>query len=166
MRLVSWDDSTNFSRYDAFYVAAITDSTACVPVPSRLYFEKTAKQPFAGLRITIKDNMHLSETITGLGSRSYAELYGKQNITANFVELLQRKGAIVLGKTKLSAFAGSEVPPNQCIDYFPPWNARGDGYQGPSGSSSGAAATVAGYPWIDVSLCTDSMIKSPWSLQR
>jgi len=117
--------------------------------------------PFAGLRLAIKDNMHLAGIVTGLGSRSYAELYGKQNTTAEYVATLQEKGAIIVGKTKLSAFAGSEVPPDQCIDYFPPWNARGDGYQGPSGSSSGAAAVTAGYPWIDASLCTDS--RSPTS---
>ncbi len=62
----------------------------------------------------------------------------------------------MVGKTKLSAFAGAEAPPCNCIDYFPPWNPRGDGYQGPSGSSSGAAASVAGYAWLDHSLCTDS----------
>ncbi|KAF1955681.1 putative amidase [Byssothecium circinans] len=142
--------------YQSFHGAAFTDSISCVPVPSRLYFKKTEKYPLAGLRITIKDNMHLTGVVTSLGNRAYAELYGKQQTTAGFVELLIQKGAIVIGKTKLSAFAGSEIPPNQCIDYFPPWNARGDGYQGPSGSSSGAASSIAGYPWVDASLCTDT----------
>ena len=103
-----------------------TDSIPCVPVPSRLYFKRSEEQPLAGLRVTIKDNMHLAGVVTSLGNRAYAELYGEQQATAKFVTMLIGKGAVIIGKTKLSAFAGSEVPPNQCIDYFPPWNARGD----------------------------------------
>ena len=142
--------------FETFHSAAYTDSPSCVPVPSRLYYKRTAERPLAGVRITINDNIHLKGVATGLGSRSYASLYGKQPVTSEYVDYLIEKGAIVVGKTKLSAFAGSEIPPNQCIDYFPPWNPRGDGYQGPSGSSSGAAASVAGYPWVDTALCTDS----------
>lgn len=100
--------------------------------------------------------MHLSGVVTGLGNRAYAELYGKQAKSSKLIDLLVTQGAIVVGKTKLSAFAGSEVPPCQCIDYLPPWNPRGDGYQGPSGSSSGAGASAAGYDWLDASICTDS----------
>ncbi|KAF1954360.1 amidase signature enzyme [Byssothecium circinans] len=149
-------NETTGPRYRSFHMAAFTDSVSCVPVPSRLYFTTTEQQPLAGLRVTIKDNIHLSGVITGLGSRAYAELHGKQNTTAKYIQSLIEKGAVIVGKTKLSAFAGSEIPPNQCIDYFPPWNPRGDGYQGPSGSSSGAAATVAGYPWVDAGVCTDT----------
>ncbi|KAF2658829.1 amidase signature enzyme [Lophiostoma macrostomum CBS 122681] len=149
-------DEDVLQSYEEFSAASIGDSTSSIPVPSRLYYQKTTEKPLAGLRITIKDNMHLNGITTGLGNRAFAELYGKQTTTAEYVRMLQQKGAIILGKTKMSAFAGSEVPPNQCIDYFPPWNARGDGYQGPSGSSSGAAATIAGYPWLDISLCTDT----------
>ncbi|KAF7670921.1 hypothetical protein GT037_011049 [Alternaria burnsii] len=154
----SMSRSHSVEKYQAFQNAAFTDAAAAVsvPVPSRLYYQKTSEQPFAGLRVAIKDNMHLAGIVTGLGSRAYAELYGKKDVTSQYVSSLEKKGAVIVGKTKLSAFAGSEVPPNQCIDYFPPWNARGDGYQGPSGSSSGAAAVMGGYPWIDVSLCTDS----------
>lgn len=97
------------------------------------------------MRISVKDNMHLAGVETTLGSRDYTELYGKQEKTSEFVERLIRKGAVVVGKTKLSAFAGSEVPPTQCVDYFPPWNPRRDGYQSPPGSSSGAGASIAGY---------------------
>lgn len=66
------------------------------------------------------------------------------------------QGAIIVGKTRLGAFAVSEVPPEKCIDYFPPCNPRGDGYQGPSGSSSGAGSTVASYDWVDITVGTDS----------
>jgi hypothetical protein len=154
------DDATENEGYATsfrpFHTASFTGSNSAVPVPSRLYVQKSPTQPLAGMRITVKDNMHLKGVTTTLGSRSYTELYGKQAQSARYVDLLVRSGAVVVGKTKMSAFAGSEVPPTECIDYFPPWNPRGDGYQGPSGSSSGAAASVAGYPWVDISLCTDS----------
>jgi hypothetical protein len=101
--------------------------------------------------------MHLNGVVTGLGNKAYAELYGRQSESAELIQSLINKGGVIVGKTKLSAFAGSEIPPSQCIDYQSPWNPRGDGYQGPSGSSSGAAAAVAGYTWLDVSIATDSM---------
>ncbi|KAK4447245.1 amidase [Podospora aff. communis PSN243] len=141
-------------RFRSLQVAAFNGASGPVAVPSRLYAKPG--QPLAGKRIAVKDNMHLSGVVTGLGNRAYAELYGAQSKTAEFIQLLMDNGATVVGKTKLSAFAGSEVPPTQCIDYFPPWNPRGDGYQGPSGSSSGAGASAAGYDWLDISLCTDT----------
>ena len=108
------------------------------------------------MRLSVKDLFHLEGIQTTIGSRAYTECYGPQNVTATFVRDLIDKGAIIVGKTKMSAFAGSEVPPEKCIDYFPPWNPRADGYQGPSGSSSGAGASLAGYDWLDGSIATDS----------
>lgn len=110
-----------------------------------------------GMRVSIKDNYHLAGVKTSAGSRSYTNLYGPQAETSEFVKQLIDKGAIVVGKTKLGAYAGSEVPPEKCIDYFPPWNPRGDGYQGPSGSSSGAGSSIASYPWLDLAVGTDCM---------
>ncbi|EFR04156.1 amidase [Nannizzia gypsea CBS 118893] len=136
--------------------SGFTGADASVAVPSRLYFRRSDERPLDGMRIAVKDNIHLNGVITGLGNRAYAELYGRQTESAQFIQDLVNKGAVIVGKTKLSAFAGSEIPPCQCIDYFPPWNPRGDGYQGPSGSSSGAAAAAAGYIWLDFSICTDT----------
>ena len=59
----------------------------------------------------------------------------------------------------MSAYAGSEVPSEKCIDYFPPWNPTGDGYQGHSRSSTGAGASGAGYDWVDLASGTDSKLK-------
>ena len=108
------------------------------------------------MRISIKDNYHLAGITTTLGSRSFTELYGEQQHTSVFVQHLIDLGATIIGKTVLGAYAGSEVPPEKCIDYFPPWNPRGDGYQGPSGSSSGAGSSMASYDWLDASFGTDS----------
>lgn len=81
------------------------DSQSSVPVPSRLYTMKSPTQPLAGIRMTVKDNMHLKGVVTTLGSRSYAELYGGQTTSAEYVDILVQKGAFIIGKTKMSAFA-------------------------------------------------------------
>jgi Asp-tRNA(Asn)/Glu-tRNA(Gln) amidotransferase A subunit family amidase len=56
---------------------------------------------------------------------------------------------------KLSSFAGREEP-MEAIDYQSPLNPRGDGYQYPAGNSSGSAAAVAGYDFVDIALGSDS----------
>lgn len=127
-----------------------------VAIPSRLYFKPSPERPLGGLRVTVKDNYKLSGVVQTLGSMSYSRLYGSSTETADVVRSLIDRDAIIIGKTKLDAYAGSEVPPEKCIDYFTPWNPRGDGYQGPSGSSSGAGSSVASYEWVDIGLGTDS----------
>ncbi|KAI1116420.1 amidase signature enzyme [Nemania sp. NC0429] len=143
----------------AFKPLGLTDSSGLYPaiaVPSRLHTPSTPKRPLSGLRITVKDNYHLSGVHSTLGSRSWTKLYGAQGSTAVLVQQLLDLGAVIIGKTKMSAYAGSEVPPEKTIDYLAPWNPRADGYQGPSGSSSGAGASVASYDWVDLALGTDT----------
>lgn len=125
-------------------------------VPSRLYFPRTSDKPLNGLRIAIKDNFHLVGTVTTLGSRAWARLYGVQDSTSAYVQHLIELGCVVVGKTKLSSFARTEEPPAGLIDYLAPFNPRADLYQSPSGSSSGAGSAIAGYEWLDISLGTDS----------
>jgi Asp-tRNA(Asn)/Glu-tRNA(Gln) amidotransferase A subunit family amidase len=127
-------------------------------VPSRLYTPPSTEKPLNGVRVTVKDIFHVRGIVTTLGSRAYSDCYGPQEYTSDYLKHLIDLGVVLVGKTKMSAFAGSEIPPEKCIDYFPPWNPRADGYQGPSGSSSGAGSTIAGYDWLDVSLASDSKL--------
>lgn len=143
-------------RFQPLYANAYSGVHSVVAVPSRLSYPVTPDKPLNGRRISVKDLFHLEGMVTTIGSRSYAECYGPQNTTAKYLQHLIDKGAIIVGKTKMGGYAGSEIPPEKCIDYFAPWNPRGDGYQGPSGSSSGAGASVAGYKWLDFALATDS----------
>lgn len=121
-----------------------------------MYSRPSPEKPLSGVRISVKDNYDLAGIRTTLGSRSYTKLYDEKQQTAVLVKRLLDLGAVVVGKTKMGAYTGSEVPPEKCIDYLAPWNPRGDGYQGPSGSSSGAGSSVASYEWLDVALGTDS----------
>lgn len=46
--------------------------------------------------------------------------------------------------------------PADAVDFQTAFNPRGDGYQSPAGSSSGSAAAVAAYDWVDCALGTDT----------
>ena len=129
-----------------------------IAVPSRLYFPLSRTRPLNGMRVSVKDNFHLDGVVSTLGSRSFTALYRTQNSTAHCIKDLMDQGAQIVGKAKLSAYASTEVPPEKTIDYLAPFNSRGDGYQGPSGSSSGVGSSVAGYEWVDLALGTDSKL--------
>lgn len=89
-------------------------------------------------------------------NRAYNELYPARVSSADYVKKLIGLGAVIVGKTKMSAFASAEEPTDQWIDYHCPFNPRGDKYQTPSCSSTGAGASLAGYSWLDHSIGTDS----------
>lgn len=127
-----------------------------VAVPSRLYSMKSQEKPLAGKRISIKDNWSLAGVKTTLSSRSYEATYKADTKTADFINGLLLLGAVVVGKSRMGAFASSEEPTDQCVDFHASFNPRGDGYQTPAGSSYGAAAAVSGYEWLDYSIATDS----------
>ena len=108
-----------------------------VAVPSRLYHRPCPSKPLAGVRIGIKDNFKLAGTKSAVGNRAFLNTYDEDEETAAFIKTLIDLGAIIVGKTKMTAFASGEKP----IDWFDfqcPFNPRGDGYQDPSSSSSGA----------------------------
>jgi hypothetical protein len=59
------------------------------------------------------------------------------------------------GKTKTSQFAHG-ADPWQFLDIHYPWNPRGDGYLTAASSSSGSAAAIAGYSWLDITVGSDT----------
>ncbi|KAM0463187.1 hypothetical protein ACHAPV_003314 [Trichoderma viride] len=144
--------------YKTFNVSVFTEeypSTLTIGVPSRLYFTPTKEKPLAGLRIAVKDTQNVRGVKTTGSSRAWARLYGPQEKSATGVQRLLDHGAIVVGKLKSTQFGESEWATRDWVDYHAPWNPRGDGYQTPSASSSGSAASVAAYEWLDLSTGTD-----------
>ena len=125
-------------------------------MPSRMYATKAERQPLAGMRFALKDCFALAGIKTTMSSRAYTQVYGPEEKSAAFASKLLSLGAIIVGKTKMTNFASSDEPTDQWIDDICPINPRGDQYQSPSGSSSGAAAALAGYPWLDQSIGADS----------
>jgi Asp-tRNA(Asn)/Glu-tRNA(Gln) amidotransferase A subunit family amidase len=126
-----------------------------IAVPSRLYFTASDKA-LAGQRVALKDCVDLAGIQTTMMSRSYTEIYGPVDDSADYAQKLIQLGAIIVGKSKMTAFASSDEPTDQWIGFHCPTNPRGDRYQSPSGSSAGAAAALAGYSWLDHSIGADS----------
>ncbi|CCC14296.1 unnamed protein product [Sordaria macrospora k-hell] len=109
----------------------------------------------AGWRILVKDNINLQGTKTSQGNKAYYDTYGPCTKNAPCIQKLVDKGAVIVGKTKMNSFANWEEP-IEYVDYQAPWNPRGDGYQSMGGSSSGSAAAVAAYDWLDIAIGTDT----------
>lgn len=138
-----------------------------VAVPSRLYFEKTAEKPLAGVRIGIKDIYDIKGLRTSNGNRAWYWLYPPANNTATPVQNLIDAGAIIVGKMITSQFANGETATADWVDYHEAFNPRGDGYQDTSSSSAGAGAATAAYAWLDASLGSDTggSVRGPSQVQ-
>ncbi|KAJ7314350.1 amidase signature domain-containing protein [Mycena albidolilacea] len=138
-----------------------------VGVPSRLYFTKTADKPLAGVRIGVKDIYQLAGVKNSNGNRGWYNLYPVNEVTGTAVQRLIDAGAQIVGSQKPSQFANGEEATADWVDYHSPFNPRGDGYQDPSSSSSGAGASIASYEWLDVALGSDTggSIRGPAGVQ-
>ncbi|KAF2007617.1 amidase signature enzyme [Amniculicola lignicola CBS 123094] len=125
-----------------------------VAVQSRLHFQGGSSD-LRKYRIAVKDAFNISGVKTSMCNRAYFRLFPMATSTAIAIAGLIDRGVQVLGKTKLSSFLSREEP-SESVDYQTAWNPRGDGYQGPGGSSSGSAVAVAAYNWVDVGIGTDT----------
>lgn len=137
---------------------AVTENVMAksVAVPSRLYYKATKEQPLAGLRFGAKDIFHVKGIATSGGNRAYFYHYGTQNNTAPAVQRLVDLGAVLVGKMGTVQFANGDRPTADWVDLHAPFNPRGDGYQDPSGSSTGPGAGISSYDWLDLSLGSDT----------
>lgn len=134
-----------FSSFQAIASQSSEGLSKTIPVPSRHYHQITPEKPLAGARMSLKDNFDIEGVRTTLSSRAWAELYPAATTNGPFVKHLLDQGAIIVGKTKTTQLSAG----NEWVDFQSPINPRGDRYQEPSGSSTGAAASLAGYSWLD-----------------
>lgn len=88
---------------------------------------------------------------TTLSSRAWAELHPAANSNGPYVSNLLEQGAIIVGKTKTTQLLAGD----EWVDFQSPLNPRGDQYQEASGSSTGAAASLAGYSWLEFAIGGD-----------
>ncbi|KAH8883710.1 glutamyl-tRNA amidotransferase [Thozetella sp. PMI_491] len=142
-------------------------ASLAIGVPSRLYYKKTPEKPLAGVRIGIKDIFALAGVKRSNGNRAYYNLYPPSNVTGTAVARLISAGAQIVGLQKPSQFANGESATSDWVDFHAPFNPRADGYQSPGSSSSGAAASIASYEWLDIALGSDTggSIRSPSAVQ-
>ncbi|KAF2160587.1 hypothetical protein M409DRAFT_70333 [Zasmidium cellare ATCC 36951] len=126
-------------------------------VPSRIpdLVKSQSSKPFAGKRVLVKDVFDIHGIRTTLCDRAYYDMSSPAPETAPAIQMLIDQGAELVGTTKLSSMISWEEP-SECMDYSAPFNPRGDNYQSPAGSSSGSAAAVAAYEWLDYAIGTDS----------
>lgn len=133
--------------FEQLQVAGKAYATLGVAVPSRLQSRH--------LRIAVKDLFRVHGLKTSLCNSSYYQLSSPAIRSADAVQKLVNQGHHVLGLTKLSSMIAREEP-SDAVDFQTAFNPRGDGYQSPAGSSSGSAAAVASYGWLDCALGTDT----------
>ncbi|KAJ7510992.1 amidase signature domain-containing protein [Mycena galericulata] len=138
-----------------------------IGVPSRLYFTKTADKPLAGVRLGVKDIYQLAGVKNSNGNRAWYNLYPVNEVTGTAVQRLIDAGVQIVGSQKASQFANGEMATADWVDYHSPFNPRGDGYQDPSSSSSGAGTSIASYEWLDAALGSDTggSIRGPAGVQ-
>ncbi|PSN64987.1 amidase signature enzyme [Corynespora cassiicola Philippines] len=148
--------STGEGTYAPLPASISTLMAPTIAVPSRLYFTPTPSQPLAGLRFGIKDIFHLAGVTTTGGNRAYGTHYGPQNATAPSIQRLIDLGALPVGKMGTVQFANGDRATADWVDLHAPFNPRGDGYQDPSGSSTGPGVGVAAYEWLDLAVGSDT----------
>ncbi|KAL9589174.1 MAG: hypothetical protein Q9203_002024 [Teloschistes exilis] len=130
-------------------------SCRSLAVPSRLTVKDSPEKPFAEFRIAVKDAFDVQGVKTSMCNKAYLEVCPPATSTARSTINVMDGGAIVLEKTKLSSFLSREEA-SESVDYQAAWNPRADGYQTTGGSSSGSAAAVAAYEWVDIGIGTDT----------
>lgn len=151
------------SEFKALDVTSSSQQALQVAVPSRMCFAASPVRPLNGMRVAVKDVFDIKGMRTSLSSRAYLELQRPSEETAKAIRNLVEAGSLIIGSTKLCSLISKEDP-TEAVDYSAPFNARADGYQSPNGSSSGSAAAIGAYDWLDVAIGTDSMpvVKGPW----
>lgn len=131
------------------------DATNKIPVPSINFHQGPRDLPLKGLKFAVKDTIDIAGLETGNGSQCYRAMYPPRDETAACVKRLTDAGAVLLGKLRCCQF-GDGQDPLERLEEATPTNPRGDGFQKPSGSSSGSAAACASYDWLDFTVGTDT----------
>lgn len=139
----------------------------CIPVPSRCYFPApTNQRPLSGKRIAVKDIYDLRGVPTAAGCKGYGAYHGPAQDTAECIQALLDRGAVIVAKAKTVQFASGMASADWCVNICPT-NPRGDGQLDTDCSSSGSAAAVAGYGWLDFAIGSDSesaFLRNDWGL--
>lgn len=141
--------------FESFQLLDTGDQSSIFALQSRTKARAVFNSPLAGLRMIIKDNINLRGIKTSAGNRAFYDTFPPCSETAECVQKLLDQGVSLVGKTKMNSF-GSWEEPIEYVDYQAPWNPRADRYQSPGGSSSGSAAAIAAYDWLDIAIGTDS----------
>ena len=159
--------SSSSGTFEAFPFRSSDNQFPSFALPSRIKSLAASTTPLAGFRVVVKDNIHLKGLKTSVGNRAFYDTYPPREESAESIQMLADRGAIILGNTKMTSFANWEEPVDY-VDYQAPWNPRADRHQSPGGSSSGSAVAIASYEWLDIAVGTDSesiLLQCLWQSQ-
>ena len=143
----------NNRMFEPLRIAGAYLQSLSVAVPSRL--TATESKPLSGKRIGGKDLFAIRGLRMTLSNRGFHDVADPAEETAPAIQKLLDDGAIMVGSTKCSSMISREDPV-EAVDFPAPWNPRGDRYQSPVGSSSGSAAAIASYDWLDFTIGSDT----------
>ena len=146
-------DRTESIVYTPLRISGAQHQTLSIAVPSRAV--RHSSGTLNGMRIAVKDMFDINGLTTTLCNRAFYDINSPSTSTAACVKRLIDSGAHLLGTTKISSMIAREEP-TEAIDYQAPFNPRADGYQSPAGSSSGSAAAIAAYEWLDFTIGEDT----------
>ncbi|KAK3353735.1 amidase signature domain-containing protein [Lasiosphaeria hispida] len=119
-------DRTTPQPFLPLYAASSLFDCTDIATPSRCHEIMTGAN--RRLRVAVKDIFRLEGLKTSLGNRS------RYDVSSRALQALQ----------------------SSLLQFEAPWNPRGDGYQCSGGPSSGSAAAVATYSWLDCAVGTDT----------
>ena len=147
---------SNYKRpVDLLGIAGSDPQSLSVAVPSRICSPLSTNSPLLGKRIGVKELFHIAGLRMALSNRAFYAMSTPAQTTAPAIQKLLDAGAVMVGTTKCSSMISREDPV-EAVDFQAPFNPRGDGYQSPVGSSSGSAAAIASYEWLDFNIGSDS----------
>ncbi|KAF2110372.1 amidase signature domain-containing protein [Lophiotrema nucula] len=141
--------------FESLQIAGSYPQSLSVAVPSRLSAQPTKEFPLRGKRIGVKELFAIRGLRMALSNRAFYAVSTPAEHTAPAIQTLLDAGAVMVGATKCSSMISREDPV-EAVDFQAPWNPRGDGYQSPVGSSSGSAAGIASYDWLDFTIGSDT----------
>ena len=121
---------------------------------SRIKSQAVYSSHIAGLRILVNETKHLGGMdILKQSERLPGYSPSRRPWLAPCLERLVRRGVVVTGIAKMVQDELEDSGEKQ--DLEGPWNVRGDGLQLCGGRSSGSAAAIAAYDWLDIAIVTD-----------
>ncbi|KAL5508468.1 COQ2 [Sanghuangporus vaninii] len=129
----------------------------------KLYFDET--QSFYKSTYPLKDGSFSvvsasldtdSSPYIAVPSRIYADGKDKKELPLAGVRVSVKDIYYIKGLKTSFQFANGDRATADWVDYHAPFVLRGDGYREPSGSSTGAGASISAHEWVDVAIGSDT----------